>query len=66
MKPAIKPLNWQNVVAKVVIVSALLYAAFVTVFCPCSTLLACHIGFFYAAIAVAVAVAVFFNGYHCW
>lgn len=58
------PLDWKNIVAKVVIVAALLYAAFVAVFCPCSTLLSCHIGFFYAAIAVAVATAIFFNGCH--
>jgi hypothetical protein len=58
--------SWQNIVAKVVIVSSLLYAAFVTIFCPCLTLLSCHIGFFYAAVALALATAIFFNGLHCW
>jgi hypothetical protein len=59
-------LNWKNLIAKVVIVSSLLYAAFVTVWCPCKQLLACHIGFFYAAIALALATAIFINGSHCF
>lgn len=54
------------VISKIVIASALAYAIFVAIFCPCSRLLSCHLAFFYVPIAIAVVVAVCFNGLACW
>lgn len=58
--------DWPTIVSKVVIVVALAYAIFVVAWCPCQTLLSCHIVFFWVALAVAIVVAVFWNGLKCY
>lgn len=55
------PYDWVTILGKVLIVVALGYAIFVVALCPCKVLLACHIPFFLAAIAVAVVVCILFN-----
>ena len=60
------PYDWPTIVSKVIVVIALGYAIFVVAFCPCGVLLACHIPFFFVAIAIAVVVCIFWNGLRCW
>lgn len=50
--------DWKAIVSKIVIATALAYAIFIVVTCPCSPVLACHVPLFFLAIAVAVVVAV--------
>lgn len=60
------PFAWGNIASKVIIVVALGYAIFVVAFCPCKQLLSCHLAFFYTAIAIALVVAIFWNGLRMW
>ena len=62
MAPDPLPYDWATIASKVIVVVALGYAIFVVAFCPCETLLACHVVYFYVAIAIAVVVCIFWNG----
>ena len=46
---------------KVIISSALIFAVLITIFCPCSVLLRCHISYFVAALLIASATCLLFN-----
>ena len=56
------PYDWPMIVAKIVIVVCLFYVAFVVAFCPCKTLVACHLPFVYVPLAIVVVLCIFFNG----
>lgn len=63
---AANKIDWKQVVGKILICGALFYAILVTAFCPCKPILWCHISAFYISVGIAVAVALFFNGKHCF
>lgn len=48
-------------VGRYTITAALAYAAYITFTCPCSSVLSCHLDKFFAALALAIVVAVFVN-----
>ena len=52
-----------NTLGKIVIGSALAYAAYVAFTCPCKILLSCHLTQMYTAILIAVLGMLFFNGF---
>lgn len=54
-----------TVIGKFVAGGALLYAAGIVFFCPCTILVKCHIINFYVAILVAVVTILIMNGFHC-
>lgn len=56
------PVSAENVIGKLIAGSALLFAAFLVILCPCEKVVRCHIGWFYGALIVAIVVAVYFNG----
>ena len=54
---------WPFAVGIVVVAVALVYALYIGVTCPCKPeLYSCHLSEMYLALAVVVAVMVFFNG----
>jgi hypothetical protein len=59
------PAGTRILVAKSVVAVALVYALYIGVTCPCKPeLYSCHLSEMYLALAVVVAVMVFFNGSH--
>jgi hypothetical protein len=51
-----------NFLYKAISGSAFIFLAWLTIQCPCSRLLCCHLGTFWVALAVAVSVVLWANG----